>query len=103
MATKREYKAVKNFIHNTLGIGGREEIRGMLKDVVKEIVAEELQKYFQTRAFSETLKQCYGGSKYWYDTAFREAVTKEIHKAVGELVLNQINIEVTPKEHMPVR
>lgn len=46
----REYRALKNHLHNTLGVS-REELRGTVKEAVREMVDDALTRWFKTADF----------------------------------------------------
>lgn len=88
MGSSKEYRAVKNFFHNTEKIG-RHEIKCLLREVIKEVVAEEMERMIATCAFKHQIREVINGHGY------------QIQSAVAREILNNFEINVTRKAAKP--
>lgn len=79
----KEYKAIKNFFHNTEKID-RTAIKSLLREVLKEVVAEEMERLIVTCAFKHQIREVINGHAY------------QIQSAVAREILN--NFEITVKQ-----
>ncbi len=84
----KEYKAVKNFFHNTEKID-RSAIKSLLKEAIKEIVAEEMGRIIKTCEFQDIVNN----HLKWKGN--------EIYKAVQVAVLEKFEINVKQKDMKP--
>lgn len=88
MGNSKEYKAIKNFFHNTEKID-RHEIKCLLREVIKEVVAEEIDRLMGTWAFRSEIRDCVKGKQY------------EIHQAAVREILTNFEITVKQKDAKP--
>lgn len=88
MGSSKEYRAVKNFFHNTEKID-RHEIKCLLREAIKEILAEEIDRMMQTCSFRMVVSEIARGKEF----AIQQAVAKEI--------LSNYDINVTRKGAKP--
>lgn len=88
MGSSKEYQAVKNFFHNTEKID-RHEIKCLLREVIKEVVAEEIDRLMGTWAFRFEIRDCIK-SKAW-----------EIQQSVAREILKNFEITVKQKDAKP--
>lgn len=102
----KEYKQLKNFIHNEAGIT-KEELREMIREVVqvevKQIVEakrpyiEETVEVYTREHINSIIKHGLSdGGRLLY--GFKERVSSTLSDAVGKYVASQLNIEVQVKE-----
>jgi len=88
MGSSKEYRAVKNFFHNTEKID-RHEIKLILREVIKEVVAEEIDRLIGTWAFRSEIHHCIKGKEF------------QIQQAVAREILTNFEITVKQKDAKP--
>jgi CBS-domain-containing membrane protein len=94
---RAEYNAVKNHMHNTLGIT-KEDIQ----QIIKETVQTEIQKIYNRNYLEMTIERivkaeiygAYRGYSYWQKDAFKNKVTNLLTSQVAETIANQLKIDV---------
>jgi len=96
MQTSKEYKAIKNFFHNDLGLS-REEIRKIAVEAIKEEAQSVVHRFVQTKEISvstiledqlkKEINRLLNGSTY-------NSQSRELMGMIGTQIAKQIEIKV---------
>lgn len=93
---RAEYNAVKNYIHNELGI-----TKDDIFKIIKETVQDEIQKAYNSNYIQQQIErtvnaEIYGCFKpdYWSRDALRQRVSKVLTDNLTDIVANQLSINV---------
>ncbi len=63
MSLSKEYRAISNFFLNTQGIS-REEIKVILKEVVQDIIKEEINRFTKTKECGDIISKAIKANLY---------------------------------------
>lgn len=98
MSKDKTFLALKNIIHNELGIT-RSEIMEMVRDCIHEVVERQVQSALKnhpytmndrlTMAMDKRAEQMANTSKY--------LVNEKLIKYIGQKVLEQVDVRIEPK------
>lgn len=86
------YKALKNYLHNTLGFS-RAELAQMVRDAIKLQVKDSIERYVQTNKFREEYYRQYE----WH---FKQNLF-EIKLFIAQEIAKQYKVTITPTNEAP--
>lgn len=93
---RAEYNAVKNHLHNTLGI-----TKADIHLIIKETIQTEIQKVYNQAYLEYTIEkiikeEIYGTAKarYWQKDGFKQHIAKKLTDQLIDTVANQLSIDV---------
>ncbi|GAA6434529.1 hypothetical protein K140096H11_30230 [Bacteroides intestinalis] len=96
MSKSKEYKAVKNFLHNELQIS-REMIVDIVKDEVKSIVLKTIRNTYGANDIESVVKQ----TLRWEIVGARQdvlwAFENEVRKMMSEIVKKEFEVSIVQK------
>lgn len=96
MSKSKEYKAVKNFLHNELQIS-KEMIVDIVKDEVKAIVLKTIRNTYGAHDIESVVKQ----ALRWEITGDRRdvlwAFDNEVRKMMSEIVKEEFEVSIVQK------
>lgn len=95
------YKEIKNYIHNYLGLT-KEEVRSIIDEVVKEIIKKEVSKYFNDKNGLESLIEkeiirqlkCQDNVRKSFIINTMDGIYNKIDTIIHEEVLKRLKIEL---------
>ena len=90
MSRTPEYRAVSNFFRNTQKLTP-EELKTVVKEVVREEVQQKLREYFQGYNFTKYVRE-YMVTKEWH------LINKAIQEAAQELFNKHFELKITQKD-----
>lgn len=99
------YKDIKNYIHNYLGLT-KEEVRGMVLEVVKNTVEKEVNKYLndenrlQHMIEKEILNQIKYGQDGYKRRSFLISVMDEVYNRIDGIIHEEVlkRLQITLKD-----
>jgi hypothetical protein len=110
MSTSKEYKAVKNYFSNALGMN-RKEVGEMMQSILNERIEKQLEKrlddLFESKRFSKYVSNLItrsiediktNGYKndilYWKDVSFEDYIKREVRDQIRKQLMGKIKIEL---------
>ncbi|WP_411735078.1 hypothetical protein [Paenibacillus sp. M2] len=93
---RAEYNAVKNYMHNELGIT-KDDILQIIKETVQTEISKVNKIAYIERTIEDVVKQeLYGSfrSDYWSRDAFKQRVSKVLTDNLADIVASQLSISV---------
>ena len=100
------YKSIKNYIHNYLGLT-KDEVRSIVEEVVKQSIKEEVEKYFKDEnrlvhlVEKEITRQIKYDGKYdrrYFIQNTMDAIYNRIDSVIHEEVLKRLQITLKEPE-----
>ena len=85
MSKSKEYLALKNFFHNTMGLT-RKEIREIVREVAKEMIVDQFRRFSETTEFQTIAQQ---GVKW----ALHDIQNNISHYVLTELIATRVKYE----------
>lgn len=80
--TTQQYRAIKNFFHNTMRLD-RSEVKDILREIVGEVVRDEVRRYLETTHFQRLLE---GRVNSW---------AMDIRRAVANALVERFDIDIS--------
>lgn len=100
MSTSKEYKAIKNFIHNELGMS-REVISSIIKDetkiLVKRVLCNMYGKGDIESVIEEVLRREVLNKDYHYSGTAKSAMSDKLRSMATKLIENEFDIALIKK------
>lgn len=93
---KRDYKSIKNYIHNELKIS-KEEIRDLIKKSVKEEARKIVHETFEYYNVKDFINK-FIFEENWYGHINKETFNKNIIQEVAKIISKDIGLIITSKE-----
>jgi hypothetical protein len=69
-----EYRALKNYLHNTAGVISRDDVKAVIKEIVTQVAREELQRFLKTNEASKIIQK----SLTWELWNCRQYIAEEV-------------------------
>lgn len=100
MGANREYKAVSNYLINTLRVD--EIVRGIIKDIIKEEIEEVFKGWRGQCLVTEAILKGLGKTEFnvnsprtTYDS--KRSLVEKLNKIIGDIIVDKLDIQVKPK------
>lgn len=90
MASEKEYKAVKNFLHNTNQCS-REQVKELLREVIHDIAQDEVNRFLETNTFLDIIAQSI--QRYGRAT-MNDVIRSRLDGAIAEYLKKRLDSEL---------
>lgn len=93
---KKDYKSIKNYIHNELNIS-KEEIRDLIKESVKEEARKIVHETFEHYNVKEFIEK-FIFEENWFGGINKKMFNERITEEVAKIISKDIGLIITSKE-----